>query len=65
MEEFQKANDSRINKKNGSGVKILEQESMTVQRLSADVSGKAQKYTRVGAREFVPFDYEEITIPPF
>ena len=53
----------RVNKKNGSGVKILEQESMTVQRLSADVSGKAQKYTRVGAREFVPFDYEEVTIP--
>lgn len=52
----------RGNKKNTSGVKILEEESMTVQRLSADVSGKAQKYTRVGAREFVPFEYEEVTI---
>lgn len=52
----------RGNKKNTSGVKILEEESMTVQRLSADVSGKAQKYTRVGAREFVPFEYEEVTV---
>ena len=28
---------------------------MTVQRLSAHVSGKAQKYARMGPREFVPF----------
>ncbi len=34
-----------------------------VQRLSATVSGKAQKYSRVGAREFVPFDqFEELTV---
>ena len=31
---------------------------MVVQRLSADVSGKAQKYSRIGPREFVPFDDE-------
>ncbi|ESO85514.1 hypothetical protein LOTGIDRAFT_155001 [Lottia gigantea] len=37
-------------------------ENIIVQRLSAEVSGKAQKYTRVGAREFVPFIYDEITI---
>ena len=30
-------------------------EELTVQRLSAHVSGKAQKYTRMGPREFVPF----------
>ena len=37
---------------------------MTVQRLSAEVSGKAQKYTRIiGPREFVPFEEdEEMTI---
>jgi hypothetical protein len=52
----------RRNKKNTSGVKILKEKSMTVQCLSADVSGKAQKYTRVGAREFVPFEYEEVTV---
>ena len=34
-----------------------------MQRLSATVSGKAQKYSRVGAREFVPFDqFEELTV---
>ena len=38
-------------------------EELTVQRLSAEVSRKAQKYTRIGAREFVPFDEsEEMTI---
>ncbi len=38
-------------------------EELVVQRLSSSVSGKAQKYTRVGAREFVPFGYDEVTIP--
>ena len=38
-------------------------EELTVQRLSAEVSGKAQKYTRIGPREFVPCDEsEEMTI---
>lgn len=38
-------------------------DELTVQRLSAEVSGKAQKYTRIGPREFVPFDEtEELTI---
>ena len=35
---------------------------MTVQRLSAEVSGKSQKYTRVGAQAFVPFEYDEVTV---
>ena len=54
--------EKRATKKNTSGVKILEKQSVTVQRLSAEVSGKAQKYTSVGAREFVPFEYDEVTI---
>ena len=38
-------------------------EELTVQRLSLDVSEKAHKYTRVGPREFAPFDdTEEMTI---
>ena len=38
-------------------------ETIVVQRLSAEVSGKAQKYSRVGAREFVSFEeFEELTI---
>ena len=38
-------------------------EELTIQRLSAEVLGKAQKCTRIGPREFVPFDEsEEMTI---
>ena len=37
-------------------------EELVVQRLSSTVSGKAQKYTRVGAREFVAFAYDEVNV---
>lgn len=37
-------------------------EELVVQQLTAEVSGKAQKYLRVGPREFVPFKFEEVTI---
>ncbi len=47
------------NKKGDSSKKTDE---LVVQQLSAEVSGKAQKYLRVGPREFVPFKYEELTI---
>ena len=57
-----KMTEKRGSKKNTSSVKILEEECVTVQRLSAEVSGKAQKCTRLGAREFVPFEYEELTV---
>ena len=42
--------------------KLLKGKELTVQRLSSDVSGKAQKYTRIGPREFVPFTEDELTI---
>lgn len=35
---------------------------LTIQRLSSSVSGKAQKYSRVGPREFVAFPHEELTL---
>ena len=38
-------------------------EELVVQRLSSTVTGKLQKYTRVGARQFVPFSFREVTIP--
>ena len=41
---------------------IFENDTLVVQRLSAEVSGKAQKYSRIGAREFVSYEYEEFTI---
>ena len=48
-------------KKNDKG-NILERQELVVQRLSSEVSGKAQKYTRVGSREFVQYDEEELSI---
>ena len=48
-------------KKNEKG-NILERQELVVQRLSAEVSGKAQKYTRLGPREFVQYDEEELSI---
>ena len=47
----------------GAGVK-LQSWDLTVQRLSSELSGKAQTFSRIGARELVPFaDYEDITLP--
>lgn len=37
-------------------------EEIVVQRMSVDVSGKQQKYTRIAPKECVPFEQKEITI---
>ena len=54
-----------INKKNkektSRKICALKSGSLTVQRLSTFVSGKAQKYARAGPREFVPYQKEDIT----
>ena len=49
-------------KKDTIGAFNDEEDALVVQRLSAEVSGKAQKYSRIGAREFVSCEYEECTI---
>ena len=36
-------------------------DEIIVQRMSSEVTGKQQKYTRIGPREFVPFEFDEIT----
>jgi hypothetical protein len=41
---------------------ILKKEEVVIQRLSSEVSGKAQKCSRVGPREFVPYEYEEMSL---
>ena len=47
----------------GSASIIHQRGELTVQRLSSEVSGKAQKFSRIGAREFVPFaEYEDLTL---
>ena len=44
------------------GASILKQGEMIVQQLESEPSGKAKKYERVGAQEFVKFDHEDVTI---
>jgi len=50
--------EKRQGKRNAEG----KTDRLTVQRLSAEVSGAAQKYSRMGPREFVPYEYEDLTI---
>ena len=40
----------------------IENGEIVVQRLSAKVTGKAQKFSRIDPREFVSFEYNEVTI---
>ena len=47
--------------KKGKGELKKTQEEIVVQRMSSEVSGKQQKYTRIGPREFVPFEYDEMS----
>ena len=35
-------------------------EEIVVQRMSGEVSGKQQKYSRIGAQEYVPFEQDEL-----
>ena len=37
-------------------------EYLTVQRLTAEVEGKCQKYGRIGPLSIVPFSYESLTL---
>ena len=49
--------------KKDSGKSAKDLETIVIQRLSGEVSGKAQKYSRIGAREFVPFEeFDEISV---
>jgi hypothetical protein len=57
-----KRTGKKTNKPNGGNATILKKGELVVQRLSSDVQGKAQKYARVGPREFVSFPYEAVTI---
>ncbi|XP_028417962.1 uncharacterized protein LOC114542662 [Dendronephthya gigantea] len=57
-----KAQTAVNNKGLSAGDQIVRNGELVVQRLSSEVSGKAQKYSRIGAREFVPFNEEEVSI---
>ena len=43
------------------GESVEAKEEIIVQRMSSEVTGKQQKYTRIGPRGFVPFEFDEIT----
>ena len=65
MKFKEKMKEKRLNKTTAQvkRQRKLQGSELTIQRLSSEVSGKAQKYSRVGPREFVPFDsQEELTI---
>ena len=45
-------------------VNDFNREEIIVQKISSVVSQKRQKYSRVGAKEYVPFDsYHELKVP--
>lgn len=54
--------EKRTGKRKAPSHDIIQKEEIVIQRLSPEVSGKAQKYSRIGAREFVPFEFEEVTL---
>ena len=48
---------NRKDKGKGKKSNTAENETLIVQRLSMEVSGKVQKYQRIGARVFVPYEF--------
>ncbi|KAJ7390270.1 hypothetical protein OS493_026145 [Desmophyllum pertusum] len=68
LERFQGENENETNRQSkreeeGYGWCMeSDNDTLVVQRLSTEMSGKAQKYSRIGAREFVSYEYEEFTI---
>ena len=54
--------EKRTNKRKTPFHDILQTEVYVFQRLSSEVSGKAQKYSRISARGFVSFEYEEVAL---
>ena len=54
--------EKRTGKRKAPSHDIVQKEETVIQRLSTKVSGKAQKYSHIGPRKFVPFDYKEVTL---
>ena len=54
--------EKRTGKRKAPSHDIVQKEEIVIQRLSTEILGKAQKYSRIDPREFVPFDYEEVTL---
>ena len=41
---------------------ILDAGELVIQSSSEEITGKVQKYARMGARQFVPYSYWELTV---
>lgn len=58
--------EKRVNKNKAGGssgnANIVKKGEITVQRLSSEVQGKAQKYVRIGPREFVSFPHDNLSL---
>lgn len=62
MKEKRNKDNKKTQKKSSAG-RVLQREELTVQRLSAEVIGKAQTLSRIGPREFVSFaGYDDLTL---
>ena len=48
-------------RKRSGGESIEVKDEVIVQRMSSEVTAKQQKYPRIVPREFVPFEFDEIT----
>ena len=59
--DINKRRNGTTDSKNKNGIAVTN-DAITVQRLSASVSGKAQKFCRVGPREFVPYGQSDLTL---
>ena len=55
-------NTNRKRKFHSDQVPKLRRDELIVQRLTSTVSGKAQKFSRIGAREFVPYPHDDLTV---
>ena len=56
------AGTKRYAKRKRSGGESIEvKDEVIVQRMSSEVTAKQQKYPRIAPREFVPFEFDEIT----
>ena len=62
LNEQVKAKRAKKGVKRSREVIKIENGEIVGQRLSAEVTGKAQKFPRIGPREFVSFEYNEVTI---
>ena len=61
MAQWRQFQNKQRQKRSAKGKRSGGESEIIVQRMTAEVTKKQQKYTRIGPREFVPFEFDEIT----